>query len=102
MSGSLKAHYAPRTPLYLQSRQQIEALTDTDSVAVVFDADVTTVAHIYLAFRDSELYASHLYAMLRQLDEQNYSAIYLEQPPLSSEWEAVNDRISRAAAAFSA
>lgn len=101
VSGSLKAHYAPRTPLYLKSREQIMALTDTHSVAVVFDADITTAAHVYRVFCDPALYASHLYAMLRQLDEQRYSAIYLEQPPLSSEWEAVNDRISRAAAAFS-
>ncbi len=102
VSGSLKAHYAPRTPLYLCSAAQIEALgSDQDqAVAVVFADSIHTAAHVYLAPSDPHQYASQLYAMLRQLDEQAYSAIYLEQPPHTSEWEAVNDRIGRAAAAF--
>ena len=100
VSGSLKAHYAPRTPLYLKTRAQIEALTDRNAVAVVFDERVQTQAHVYLAPSLAEHYASQLYAMLRQLDEQHYSAIYLERPPQISEWEAINDRIGRAAAAF--
>lgn len=100
VSGSLKAHYAPHTPLYLKRRDQLEDLTDSNAVAVVFDETVQTQAHVYLAPATAEQYASQLYAMLRQLDEQGYSAIYLQQPPQTTEWEAVNDRIGRAAAAF--
>lgn len=101
VSGSLKAHYAPRTPLYIKSPEQIQALTDTQAVVVVFDETLQTAARSYLAPSNAARYASQLYAMLRLLDEQGYSAIYLQQPPQTSEWEAVNDRIGRAAAAFS-
>ena len=100
VSGSLKAHYAPRTPLYLKSATEVAALADPNAVVVVFDKSINTSAHLYLAPTDAAQYASQLYAMLRQLDEQGYSAIYLEQPPQTAPWEAVNDRIGRAAAAF--
>ncbi len=102
VSGSLKAHYAPRTPLYLKSATEITALEDAKAVAVVFDKSIKTSAHIYLVPNDAAHYASQLYAMLRQLDDQGYSAIYLERPPQTVLWEAVNDRIGRAAAAFEA
>lgn len=100
VSGSLKAHYAPRTPLYLKTAEQIQALQDTQAVAVVFESTLQTGAQLFLAPNIAEHYASQLYAMLRQLDQQGYSAIYLQQPPQTPDWEAVNDRISRAAAAF--
>lgn len=101
VSGSLKAHYAPRTPLYLVSAEQLQTLQDEDqTVAVLMNADAPKAMHHYQAPTDPVLYASQLYAMLRNLDQQNYRAIYVEQPPMRPEWEAVNDRLGRAAAAF--
>src|SRR3546814_9120863 len=49
---------------------------------------------------DPHLYARDLYALLRRLDQQGYAHILMEQPPRSAAWQAVNDRIGRAAAAF--
>ncbi len=101
VSGSLKAHYAPRTPLYLVSAEQIEQLAAPNSVAVVIDASPPSVVPCYQAPAAPEHFASQLYSMLRQLDQQGYSAIYVQQPPHNEAWEAVNDRLARAAAAFS-
>ncbi|MFJ1086576.1 Sua5 family C-terminal domain-containing protein, partial [Bordetella bronchiseptica] len=50
---------------------------------------------------DPARYAQALYALLRELDRQAYARILVEQPPRSGDWDAVNDRIGRAAAAFS-
>lgn len=106
-SGTLKAHYAPRTPLQILPRQDILRMADEHRkgrIAVVaFSApdtppgpDVDWIS----GARDPEAYARELYALLRHLDEQAYSGIVLEQPPALPEWQAVNDRIGRAAAAF--
>ena len=44
-------------------------------------------------------YAQALYA-LRELDAQGYARIVVQAPPANDAWHAVNDRIGRAAAAF--
>jgi L-threonylcarbamoyladenylate synthase len=49
---------------------------------------------------DPARYAQALYALLRDLDGQGYARIIVQAPPASDEWHAVNDRIGRAAAAF--
>ncbi|CAM5292750.1 L-threonylcarbamoyladenylate synthase [Eoetvoesiella caeni] len=109
VSGSLKAHYAPRTPLRLLPRAELlkqaglAAKHGQRVAAVLFDTaglpmqeSVDWVA----AVRDPKLYASELYALLRRLDRGGYAHILLEQPPQDSDWLAVNDRVGRAAAAF--
>lgn len=100
VSGSLKAHYAPRTPLYLLSAEQILDLTADFTVVITIDAAVPEGVSCYQAPKEASQYASRLYTMLRELDTQGYKAIYVQQPPHTPEWEAVNDRLGRAAAAF--
>ena len=48
---------------------------------------------------DPARYAQALYA-LRELDAQGYARIVVQAPPANDAWHAVNDRIGRAAAAF--
>lgn len=107
-SGTLKAHYAPRTPLRVMSRQDIlreAGVPGQGRIAVVaFEAPGRPLAEgvDWIAGAvDPAAYARELYALLRHLDEQAYAGIVLEQPPVSPDWQAVNDRIGRAAAAFS-
>lgn len=49
---------------------------------------------------DPARYAQALYALLRDLDGQGFARIIVQAPPDSEAWHAVNDRIGRAAAAF--
>ncbi|WP_460874929.1 L-threonylcarbamoyladenylate synthase [Paralcaligenes ginsengisoli] len=109
VSGSLKAHYAPRTPLHLLS---LEALVgylerhagDAERVAVVAFQRPGQAAYPrvdwYLTPADPQAYARDLYALLRRLDAAAYNRILVERPPRNALWQAVNDRIGRAAAAF--
>ncbi|MGB3288031.1 MAG: L-threonylcarbamoyladenylate synthase [Burkholderiaceae bacterium] len=107
VSGSLKAHYAPRTPLLLQALDQ---LLDTAArpvagrtVAVVFPGHQGHSDPLvdWLACPDEPAaYARDLYSLLRRLDRQGYARILMERPPQTAAWQAVNDRIGRAAAAF--
>jgi L-threonylcarbamoyladenylate synthase len=109
VSGSLKAHYAPRTPVRLMSR---EALRDASKAGF---AGARRVAAVVLgaapapgtpgvdwipAPAEPVSYARAIYALLRELDAGGYDLIALERPPERPAWQAVNDRIGRAAAAF--
>jgi L-threonylcarbamoyladenylate synthase len=104
--GTLTAHYAPRTPLMLMegglalelaasfSRQGKRAAVLALSAQQPLTAGLAWIA----APRDPAGYAHALYASLRLLDEAGCDTIIVERPPQASEWAAINDRLSRAAA----
>lgn len=111
VSGSLKAHYAPRTPLQLAERGQLQAVLDQArakgerlAVAVFppvpasFEGQAGVAWHVCSPDRGE--YAQRLYALLRELDAAGHDRIVLERPPSTPAWQAVNDRLGRAAAAF--
>lgn len=110
VSGSLKAHYAPRTPLRVLSRADLLAVlrawpAEAGRVVVwCFDArglPGSGAIDIRLAPVQPADYARQLYARLREFDEAgDYGCIVLEQPPAGAEWAGVADRLQRAAAAF--
>lgn len=101
-SGTLAAHYAPRTPLAI-----VEAGTLDTQLAVRADIAVLALREPPAAARvtawitapfDAGRYAHDLYANLRKLDASGASRLVVEAPPATAPWEAVNDRLSRAAA----
>ncbi|UYO92932.1 L-threonylcarbamoyladenylate synthase [Pollutimonas sp. M17] len=107
VSGSLKAHYAPRTPLLLQALDRLlEAAAEPVSgrtAAVVFPGHAGPAMEQVDWLEcpdDPAAYARELYSLLRRLDQQGYARILMERPPRGIAWQAVNDRIGRAAAAF--
>jgi L-threonylcarbamoyladenylate synthase len=111
-SGTLKAHYAPRTPLALLSFSALEpvlaAREPGERVALVARAsraghwaDAEGV-HFIAAPEDPHVYARELYGLLRALDRADVTRILIEKLPDTIEWIAVNDRLGRAAAAFEA
>ena len=110
VSGSLRAHYAPSTPLRLYSPGRIlDALSeypDTKShvAAVVWDADsalnepirsLIEIEEIALPC-DSKAFANALYRTLRDLDSQEWDLILFPEPPVGEEWDGVRDRLQRA------
>jgi L-threonylcarbamoyladenylate synthase len=46
----------------------------------------------------AEGYAARLFEALRGLDAAGVSRIVVEEPPYGTEWEAIHDRLRRAAA----
>ncbi|TAM55526.1 MAG: threonylcarbamoyl-AMP synthase [Paraburkholderia sp.] len=110
-SGTLKAHYAPRTPLALLPFAALEPMLGEASAAGVRVALVARVSragawadapnvHFIAAPEDPHLYARELYGLLRALDRAQVARIFVEKLPDTPEWIAVNDRLGRAAAAF--
>jgi L-threonylcarbamoyladenylate synthase len=100
-AGGLPAHYAPRTPLQLRSRADIDA--DWPARA----AEIGVLAHhaspIGPAANWRQLaaepagYAHELYAALRALDSAGLRELWVETVPAGDAWLAVRDRLTRAA-----
>ena len=125
VSGSLDAHYAPRTPLALIER---EALAETMAalrakqrqvVSLAIDKEVVQTTALQAEIlqteglqsesldrareftkhmpSDPQAYAQALYAQLRTLDQVDADLILVEQPPKTTAWQGINDRLQRAA-----
>lgn len=106
VSGRLKSHYAPRTPLELVAPAdlpaRLNALRDARvallaPAATLLDAPAQ-VAKRLIAEADPEPYGRKLYAQLRELDAAGADIILVVTPPAAPAWAALNDRLARAAA----
>lgn len=101
-SGTLAAHYAPRTALDVVTPATLdEEVRNFTNVAVLAMREAPRNALVtswIAASADPMRYAHDLYANLRRLDASGAKRILVEAPPLTPEWEAVNDRLGRAAA----
>jgi L-threonylcarbamoyladenylate synthase len=100
VSGSLAAHYAPRTPARLVSADALEAgiaQLGTTAGVLAFSAPDDRVDFWLRMPREPAAYAQKLYAALRELDAAGCAMLLIESPPATPEWQAVLDRLRRAA-----
>jgi L-threonylcarbamoyladenylate synthase len=99
-SGTLASHYAPRTPLVLmEARRFADELRVGDAVLAFRGPPAHRAASAWIdAPRDPARYGHDLYRNLRELDAHGATRILVEAPPRDAAWEAVNDRLGRAAA----
>lgn len=124
VSGSLKAHYAPHTPLQMFKKGEETTLLQhipagekwvcllfahtleplmVSSGAKKIDSHTVRLADqldAYVVSDNPVDYAKDIYGLLRRLDEQGYQRICVQALPQDDNWEALNDRLQRAAAAF--
>ena len=106
VSGSLEAHYAPRTPLVLVPPDAVifamrQAMAKDERIAVLSPLPCPlSDARIEwrLASSEPEPFAHDLYAALRELDALGCVRIVVQKPPATEGWRAVLDRLGRAAA----
>ncbi len=101
VSGSLDAHYAPRTRLLIVEGA---VLTSTlaahagQAIAVLsFSLAPMPGALHWRASREPRVYAHNLYAHLRAMDTSGSDVLMVEAPPKGVEWDGINDRLRRAA-----
>jgi L-threonylcarbamoyladenylate synthase len=105
-SGTLASHYAPRTPLRIVGRTALAAELDVlaargERAALCASEPLpvhVAVASARVAPSDAAAYARALYATLRALDAAGCDWLLVEAPPGGPAWQAVWDRLARAAA----
>jgi len=107
-SGTLKAHYAPQTRLSLFDTTNLEDLLAARPgherwAIYAFDAPPPALPaqlQWHQVSSDPVRYAHDLYALLREADQQNLDHLLIQRLPADQRWDAVADRLQRAAAAF--
>lgn len=106
VSGSLAAHYAPRTPLDLAPPDAVifalrGALARNERIAVLSPL-ACPIDDARIVWRrcpaEPEPFAHDLYANLRELDALGCARIVVQRPPPTAGWLAILDRLKRAAA----
>jgi L-threonylcarbamoyladenylate synthase len=105
--GSQGAHYAPGTPLLIVAAEEIEQLASEYSAAqhriAVLAQRPPMRTHQSVTWVNGgsrpEAYAHDLYAHLRSLDRSGCVRILVQAVPADARWDAIRDRLTRAAAA---
>lgn len=105
-SGTLDAHYAPRTPTILLQTEDYARIAASlagqgKRLALLSFADRKTVvppaSFQYMMKEDPAAYAHDLYAALREADQAGADLILVQAPPATPLWSGINDRLGRAA-----
>ncbi len=106
VSGSLTAHYAPLTPLrQVKSGElagEVRRLVQTGQRVAVLAHGACAPGdngfHWQAVASEPAAYARALYANLRMLDALGAEIILVEEVPSGPAWQAIADRLNRAAA----
>ena len=99
--GQHLLHYSPKTPMKLfASREALIDFANTEQkscAALLFGAGERPSCHyVPLPIKAAEA-AEALYGALHDLDALQVAQLLVEMPPRTTEWAAINDRLSRAA-----
>ncbi|MEZ5657592.1 MAG: L-threonylcarbamoyladenylate synthase [Burkholderiaceae bacterium] len=102
VSGSLAAHYAPATPMRLLGAQALaEAVAGMPAHEIAVWSPTRPRCEglcLWLPWpEDPVVFGRGLYASLRALDASGARLILVQEPPDEPAWEAVRDRLGRAA-----
>ena len=103
--GNVQAHYQPRTPLHLFSSDELaDFIKDgvgDDTGLLLWSPRLIGLAcgreRALILPDNAPAFAQTLYQTLHEADQLGYRQLWLEQPPGTEDWLAVNDRLSRAA-----
>ncbi|MDP9107982.1 MAG: translation factor Sua5, partial [Pseudomonadota bacterium] len=102
-------HYAPRTPVALVAAAKFDeclqrlAVAGRRMVVMAIGAagaeplQFVSAGALWQMPDDPTGYAHDLYAALRALDSAGADVILIEAPPHSEPWQAIHDRLQRAA-----
>jgi L-threonylcarbamoyladenylate synthase len=94
--GMHPRHYSPRTPLHLTSNGNLP-----DQGGGIYLQHQHPPSRINIAIqqmpKSASDYAAMLYEVLHHADAGNYEWVAVDLPPSTPEWEAIRDRLLRAA-----
>jgi L-threonylcarbamoyladenylate synthase len=95
--GTTALHYSPHTATILLTEKEMNELDDGDCVAITMNgAPKKAKVQIQMPV-DPKEYGTQLYSSLREADAIGAKQIVIENPPSTSGWSAVLDRLNRCA-----
>jgi L-threonylcarbamoyladenylate synthase len=108
--GTTPRHYSPKTPVTLvPSRRLVDVMrefTDEEEKVAVLSLRPPSTANRYMTWINAgtraDQYARNLYSHLRTLDKVGARALLVEEVPAGEQWDAIRDRLKRAASKDSA
>jgi L-threonylcarbamoyladenylate synthase len=92
--GQHKKHYSPRTRVLLVSEGRLPRVGKGAYLWIAQEATAARAVHMPAR---AEKYAAQLYGKLHEMDREEFDWIAVEWPPDTREWDAVRDRLMRAA-----
>jgi L-threonylcarbamoyladenylate synthase len=109
--GQMLRHYAPKVPVLVVPTEEIRTMLERGDGLLVIDPTLWqyvtyglpplgtshTVRATLPMPPDAHSYAAQLYKALRTADDMGVTRIIIEAPPHGPEWEAIHDRLRRAA-----
>jgi L-threonylcarbamoyladenylate synthase len=107
--GSTPSHYAPSTALVIVPAGEIDAqaaaLSEGGKRIAVLAQRLPLKSHKYVTWinagRRPDQFAHDLYANLRTLDKAGCQKILVQDVPSDERWDAIRDRLTRAASSIS-
>jgi len=93
--GMHARHYSPKTHLVLVSGGRLPS--SGRGVYLWLDCRAGAAQCIGMP-KDTDSYAAALYRILHQVDQEGWDWIAVERPPQDASWDAIRDRLERAAA----
>lgn len=93
--GMHPRHYSPKTALVLVSRG---SLPPEGRGAYLWIGRPANAGRCIQMPDEPESYAAALYRVLHEVDAENWNWIAVERPPADPRWDAIRDRLERAAA----
>ncbi len=105
--GTTSRHYSPQTPVNLIPSRRLELVvnefTENSEKVAVLAMRPPATANPFMTWINAglrpEIYGRQLYANLRTLDKAAAKIILVEEVPEDERWDAIRDRIKRAATA---
>jgi L-threonylcarbamoyladenylate synthase len=97
--GMHPRHYSPRTNLLLVEHGEVPK-EGAGAYLQFRERPKRQVNEIVVMPQDATEYAARLYRTLHELDTRNYDWIAVDTPDSAPEWEAIRDRLRRAAWTF--
>lgn len=98
-SGTLDVHYAPNAEVLAVSAEDMSDIPAGSGFIAMASLPTPPQCVRLLAAESADAYAHDLYSALRAADAQGLAKVYVVPPPASGIGIAINDRITRAAAA---
>jgi L-threonylcarbamoyladenylate synthase len=97
--GTTRSHYAPATPVRIVDARALASAGARAAVLARGPAPAAYAGPLWIdAGDDPRRYAHDLYANLRRLDRAGAAEILVLAPPEPVAWDAIRDRLGRAAA----